>query len=77
MESMRFAIPVIGGVFAGALMWPTEDCVSTLMLPPGRNTPSCTSVIGLPTHEIAAVALGLVVAFVLWRLLGSRSGGDG
>ena len=62
---------LLAGFVAAALMWPTSDCVRTLV--GGRtNPPSCTSTIGLPTHEIAAVVIGLVVAVIVHRALSKR-----
>lgn len=68
---MRVLISIVAGVLVGALLWPTSDCIRTVV-GGGENAPSCTSVIGLPAHEVAAIVIGGLVVGVVWRLLRSR-----
>ncbi len=68
---MRALIAIVPGVLVGALLWPTSDCVRTVV-GGAENVPSCTSVIGLPAHEVAASVIGALVAIVVWRLLRRR-----
>ena len=69
---MRAMVSFIGGLIVAALMWPTSDCVRTLM--GGQpNPPSCTSALGLPTHPVSAVVVGLVAALVVYRMWGKKS----
>lgn len=68
---MRAMVSFIGGFIVAALMWPTSDCVRTL-IGGHPNPPSCTSAVGLPTHPVVAVVLGLVAALVVCRMWGKK-----
>ncbi len=79
----RSAVSAFLGLVAAApvawLLWPTERCISTLVLPADRNRKSCTNVLGLPADEPVALAIavvaGLAVAILLWRFLRRRASG--
>lgn len=58
------------------LLWPTDRCISTLMLPADKNRKSCTNLLGLPADEPVALTIavlaGSAAAAVAWRLLRRR-----
>lgn len=80
-------LAVAAGILAGgataALLWPTSNCISTLIgFEPGQpdpNSRTCHSVIGLPANAVVASIIAAAAAAIVYALVRRRldPGDDG
>ncbi len=71
-----YVVGTVSAVVTAALLWPTSNCVSTLILAaPGQPDPnkrSCMSVIGLPGSRVVAVIAAVCVGALAYAFVRSR-----
>lgn len=76
--SVRAAVVAsAAGIAAAVLLWPTDNCVSTLIGAPAGapdpNTRTCTSLLGLPSNTAVAVLVSLLLAAAVYAVARRRS----